>query len=272
MLMALGLLMGLREDMMKMGEIGVNVLQGYLNDLAKRFGVGLLLIGVFMEIITILILLPNAVINTSGVELLLYSVAVFINCVSKGREFAIYLLALFLIILSVLISVAFIITFVRTCFINPVKTVNEVRARTAEDQSGFSANEIISRFNEGNKRFANNKPTLKELPKEIQAEAKAQFPLAVILSCMDIKDVKMGNITSLLQKVKPAIDKSASYPGDKSYKNHDFIDLVCLNNVFVAINENKARSPILKEMANKGEIRIDGAVYDMNTGIVKFLE
>ena len=56
------------------------------------------------------------------------------------------------------------------------------------------------------------------------------------------------------------------------HKNHDFIDLVCLNNVFVAINEIKARSPILKEMADKGEIRIVGAVYDMNTGIVKFLE
>lgn len=82
MLMALGVLMGLRAEMMKMGEINVNVLQGYLNDVANRFGVGLLIIGLFMEIITILILLPNAVINTSGVELFLYSVAVFINCVS----------------------------------------------------------------------------------------------------------------------------------------------------------------------------------------------
>ncbi len=205
-------------------------------------------------------------------------------------------------------------------------------ARTAEDQSKFTAEDVINRFKEGNMRFTSNKLTTRDLPALVRENSQVQHPLAVVLSCMDsrippetvfdesigdvfvvrvagnvvnndilgsmeygckvsgaklilvlghencgavksaIKEVKMGNITSLLQKVKPAIDKSASYPGDKSYKNHDFIDLVCLNNVFVAINEIKARSPILKEMADKGEIRIVGAVYDMNTGIVKFLE
>ncbi len=204
--------------------------------------------------------------------------------------------------------------------------------RTAEDQSKFTAEDVISQFKEGNKRFTTNKLITRDLPAKVRENSGVQYPLAVILSCMDsrippetvfdesigdlfvvrvagnvinddilgsmeyackvsgaklilvlghgdcgavksaIKKVKLGNITELLTKIKPAIEKSASYAGDKSYKNHDFIDLVCLNNVFVAINEIKARSPILKEMANKGDIRIVGALYDMHTGVVKFLE
>lgn len=81
-LMALGVLMGLREDMMKMGGMSTCGRHEYLNDVAKNFGIGLLLCGLLMEIITILILLPNAVINTSGVEITLYSFAVFIDCIS----------------------------------------------------------------------------------------------------------------------------------------------------------------------------------------------
>jgi carbonic anhydrase len=87
-----------------------------------------------------------------------------------------------------------------------------------------------------------------------------------------IQDVKLGNITGLLQKIKPAIKKSADFKGEKSYKNHDFIDLVCLNNVLLVINQIKAQSPILKEMSDKGEIKIVGTLYDLQTGAVSFLE
>lgn len=87
-----------------------------------------------------------------------------------------------------------------------------------------------------------------------------------------IDNVKMGNITQMLQKINPAIEKSASYKGDKSSKNNEFVDLVCLNNVLLSINEIKANSPILKEMSDSGKIKIVGAIYDLNTGNVKFLE
>jgi carbonic anhydrase len=87
-----------------------------------------------------------------------------------------------------------------------------------------------------------------------------------------IDNVKMGNITQMLEKVKPAIEKSSVYKGEKSSKNYDFVNLVCLNNVLNSIDEIKARSPILKEMSDNGKIKIVGAIYDLNTGIVKFLE
>jgi carbonic anhydrase len=34
----------------------------------------------------------------------------------------------------------------------------------------------------------------------------------------------------------------------------------------------RLKSPILKEMEDKGEIIIAGAVYDMDTGVVTFLD
>jgi carbonic anhydrase len=87
-----------------------------------------------------------------------------------------------------------------------------------------------------------------------------------------IDDVKLGNITQMLQRVKPAIEKSSGFKGDKSSKNYEFVDLVCLNNVLNSIEEIKAQSPILKEMSDSGKIKIAGAIYDMSTGNVKFLE
>jgi carbonic anhydrase len=44
------------------------------------------------------------------------------------------------------------------------------------------------------------------------------------------------------------------------------------NNIIHTIEVIKAKSPILKEMSDKGEIKIEGAYYDLNTGEVKFLD
>ncbi|MCX6242158.1 MAG: carbonic anhydrase family protein [Bacteroidetes bacterium] len=212
------------------------------------------------------------------------------------------------------------------------KTAPREHVLTAGDQAKLTPDQVISELKEGNKHFTGNILTLNNFPEQIKKSVDAQFPEAVILSCMDsrvppeyifdksigdlfvirvagniinqdilgsmeyackesgakliivmghqhcgavkaaIEDIKLGNITGLLQKIRPAIEKSASFQGEKSYKNEEYLSLVCLNNVFAAINEIKARSPILKEMSDKGEIRIVGALYDLNTGIVKFLE
>ena len=95
------------------------------------------------------------------------------------------------------------------------------------------------------------------------------------LSCGAIKsaidNVKMGNITTMLEKIKPAVIKSQSFVGEKSSKNDAFVELVSKNNVRNAIEMIRSKSPILKEMEAKGEIKIVGAYYDLRTGIVEFL-
>jgi len=87
-----------------------------------------------------------------------------------------------------------------------------------------------------------------------------------------IKDVKLGNITPLLTKIQLAvIAAQRSFEGEQTASNPEFVEAVCNHNVNLTIGEIRERSPILKEMEVKGEIKIVGAVYDMETGVVSFL-
>jgi carbonic anhydrase len=87
-----------------------------------------------------------------------------------------------------------------------------------------------------------------------------------------IDNVKLGNITTLLNKIKPAVMKSQNYTGEKTSKNEEFTDLVGRNNVLYSIEQIKSKSPILKDMIDKGEIKIVGAYYNMKTGEVTFIQ
>lgn len=87
-----------------------------------------------------------------------------------------------------------------------------------------------------------------------------------------IDNVKLGNITSMLSKIKPAVVQAGkTFEGEKTSSNPKFVDAVCTNNIEHAIKEIRSKSPILKEMENKGEIKIVGGVYHMETGEVVFL-
>lgn len=86
-----------------------------------------------------------------------------------------------------------------------------------------------------------------------------------------IKDVKLGNITALLSKIRPAVAAAGKdFEGDQDVSNPEFVEAVCIHNIQIAIEEIREKSPILKEMEEKGEIMIVGAVYDMETGKVEF--
>jgi carbonic anhydrase len=85
-----------------------------------------------------------------------------------------------------------------------------------------------------------------------------------------IKGVQLGNITSLLEKVKPAIAASNNFAGEKNYNNDAYVTAVAINNVKNVVEEIKKKSPVLKEMAAKGELKIVGAGYNLNNGEVVF--
>jgi carbonic anhydrase len=70
-----------------------------------------------------------------------------------------------------------------------------------------------------------------------------------------IDNVKLGNITQLLAKIKPAIAASADFKGEKTRKRR-LCSYVALNNVKQNYSGDIKRSPLLKEMADKGEIKI----------------
>jgi carbonic anhydrase len=87
-----------------------------------------------------------------------------------------------------------------------------------------------------------------------------------------IDNVQLGNITSLVNKIRPAVDSSSNFNGDKVTKNNEYVDNVAQNNVRLNMSLIKSKSDILREMVEKGEIKIVGAFYDLNTGKVTFID
>jgi len=87
-----------------------------------------------------------------------------------------------------------------------------------------------------------------------------------------IDNVQLGNLTGLLKKIRPAVDRCCDFAGEQTSKNPQFVDLVVRENVKVAVANIRAQSSILKEMEDAGEIKIIGAYYDMDNGRVTFYE
>jgi|TARA_B110000902_G_C14226953_1_gene557410 carbonic anhydrase len=97
-------------------------------------------------------------------------------------------------------------------------------------------------------------------------------------SCGAVKgacdNAKMGNLTKLLEKITPAVN-AVTEPKDislRNSKNLEFVNTVSEKNVLLTIERIHNESPILNEMEKNGEIKIVGAIYDVNTGTVNFIE
>jgi len=95
-------------------------------------------------------------------------------------------------------------------------------------------------------------------------------------SCGAIKGAcdhaKMGNLTKLIEKITPAVNAVLEPTEERlrTSKNLDFVNEVSKKNVQLTIDRIHNESPILSEMEKNGEIKIIGAMYDINTGKVKF--
>ena len=85
-------------------------------------------------------------------------------------------------------------------------------------------------------------------------------------------DAKLGNLTALIQKIKPAVEAVVE-PKDVSLRNSaniDFVNTVAEKNIYLTIDNIRNQSPVLKEMEDEGKIKIVGAMYDIKTGVVNF--
>ncbi|WP_179316668.1 carbonic anhydrase family protein [Winogradskyella undariae] len=87
-------------------------------------------------------------------------------------------------------------------------------------------------------------------------------------------DAKLGNLTKLIEKIKPAVEavKEPQDPKLRNSKNLEFVNEVSHMNVDLTIKRIHAESPVLTEMEKNNEIQIIGAMYDVNTGAVDFYE
>jgi carbonic anhydrase len=87
---------------------------------------------------------------------------------------------------------------------------------------------------------------------------------AVTAAC---NNVELGNITTLLNKIKPAVN---AIKVDGEELNSTSIEEVSVQSVKISIDNIRKMSPILAEMESKGEIEIVGAMYSVETGEVGF--
>ena len=87
---------------------------------------------------------------------------------------------------------------------------------------------------------------------------------AVTAAC---NHVELGNITTLLDKIKPVVE--AVNMNENDIQDEDVEEVAQLN-VELSIKRIRQESPILAEMEEKGEIEIVGAMYNVSTGLVEF--
>lgn len=84
-------------------------------------------------------------------------------------------------------------------------------------------------------------------------------------------NVKLGNLTPMLANIQPAIDGVKDVSGERNSKNAEYVQQVADLNVELTIEKIKSDSEILREMYDNGEIDIVGAMYDVHSGKVTFM-
>ena len=204
---------------------------------------------------------------------------------------------------------------------------SDMSVTTKEIQSNSSALEVLEILKEGNKRFVNQDPKSRNLLEQVNTTSTGQFPLAVVISCIDSRvptemvfdqgigdifcvrvagnvinqdvlgsiefackvagvklivvmghtscgavkgacnNVELGNLTGLLDKIKPAISivSNRGVAADDSR----FVDEVAIENVQLSLDTILLDSPVIKEMVDNGELKCAKAMYSVQTGEVE---
>lgn len=92
---------------------------------------------------------------------------------------------------------------------------------------------------------------------------------AIVGAC---NHVELGNLTTLLSKIKPAIDHETITQENRTGTNPVFVKNVTTNNVKLTIDRIRKESPVVVDLEKEGKIKIIGAMYDVETGVVSFNE
>ena len=83
--------------------------------------------------------------------------------------------------------------------------------------------------------------------------------------------VQLGNLTTVIKAIEPATDSVKNVVGLRASTNDIYVQEVAKKNVELAIANIRTHSPLLLDMEQKGTIKIVGAMYDVATGRVEFL-
>jgi len=84
--------------------------------------------------------------------------------------------------------------------------------------------------------------------------------------------VELGNLTGLLNKITPAVYAEKTVAENRNSHNPAFVDAVTRLHTERSVQAVMEQSGILRDMILDGEVGIIGAVYDVETGVVTFLD
>ncbi len=85
-------------------------------------------------------------------------------------------------------------------------------------------------------------------------------------------DVKMGEITGIMNKIQPAVAAEKTVTGERNGKNQVYVNAVAKLNVNNSVKEIVAQSAIIQQLVTDGKVGIVPAMYDVATGKVTFYE
>ena len=74
-----------------------------------------------------------------------------------------------------------------------------------------------------------------------------------------------GHLPALMTALKPAVEKGKGHAGDA-------VEAAMLANVELTAEQLRESKPILAELVEKGEVKIVGARYDLDTGAVELIK
>lgn len=84
-------------------------------------------------------------------------------------------------------------------------------------------------------------------------------------------NVELGNLTTVIQAIRPAVANVQTNSADRSSANPAFVRAVTIENVRLAVAKIRSDSPILRDLEQSGQIKIVGAMHELDTGKVVWL-
>ncbi len=85
-------------------------------------------------------------------------------------------------------------------------------------------------------------------------------------------DIKFGNFTALINKLKPAVARVREPTTDRNSQNSELVENIAAANVFLSIANIKHRSEVLREILENYQIAMVGGIYDTQTGKIEFYQ
>jgi carbonic anhydrase len=84
-----------------------------------------------------------------------------------------------------------------------------------------------------------------------------------------IDGAQLGNLTGLLNKIKPAVN-ATHFEGERTSKNYEFVDAVAKTNVQLTVGTIREHSDVLAGLEKDHKIKIVGSMYQLVGGRVEF--